>query len=238
MLPHLLPGGCRQAFFLMCYNEYTMFDLSRNELRILKKLSTPAKIQDFLNAMPINHEPHGDTCRSPRMALRKNTAHCMEGAMLAALTLRLQGHEPLVMDIQSTDRDMDHVVALFRIRGKWGAISKTNHAVLRYREPVYATYRELALSYFHEYFMDNGRKTMRTYSVPLNLAKFDKRGWMTDEKDVFYIPEYLDGIKHYPILDRRTLSALRKADAIEIAAGKIVEWDKKGKRLFKESKKR
>lgn len=199
-----------------------MFDLNPQEFKTLKKLTTPARIQDFLNSLKINFEPYGDTSMSPRRVLREKKAHCMEGAVLAALALRIQGHPPLVMDLKSTSKDFDHVVAPFKINGFWGAINKTNHAVLRYREPVYKSIRELAMSYFHEYFLDNGVKTLRSYSRPLNLARFDSRGWTMDEKDIWYIPETLDEAKHYPILTPRQIRNLRKADQIEIEAGKLV----------------
>jgi hypothetical protein len=201
-----------------------MLQLSASELRFLKSLNTPRKIQDFLEAIPINHEPDGDTCFSPRRVLEERRAHCIEGAMLAALALRLNGHRPLVMDLTSTKDDFDHVVAVFRKHGRWGAISKTNHAVLRYREPVYATVRELALSYFHEYFDDRGRKTLRSFSRPIDLSRFDDRGWMTSEADVWYIPEHLADVPHQSILTRQHIPALRRADPIEISAGKLVQW--------------
>ena len=210
-----------------------MLGLTQQELRILKPLTTPAKIQNFLDTLAINFERGGDTCMSPRRVLQTKKAHCMEGAMLAALILKLHGKKPLIMDLKSGRGDDDHVVALSRSRGYWGAISKTNHAVLRYREPVYKTLRELALSYFHEYFLNNGRKTLRSFSEPLDLSRFDKWGWITSEKNLWYIPRYLDSIKHYPFAPRPILKKLRKADAIEIAAGKLVEWSRRGKRLFK-----
>lgn len=112
--------------------------------------------------------------------------------MLAAAALRMHGHRPLVVDLKATEADDDHVIAVFRQHGSWGAISKTNHAVLRYREPVYASIRELVLSFFHEYFLKNGKKTLRSYSQPVDLSRFDRRGWMTSEEDVWYIPEYRD----------------------------------------------
>jgi hypothetical protein len=209
-----------------------MFNFTPNELKIFKKLSTPAKIQDFLDAVPINFELRGETCYSPRMVLRRNKAHCMEGAMLAATALRLHGRRPLVLDLKSNEYYNDHVVALFRQYGCWGAISKTNHAVLRYREPVYKTIRELVLSYFHEYFTDDGNKTMRSYSLPIDLSRFDRRDWMTDKENVFYIPHYIDRVKHYPILTKGQARTLRTADSVEIAAGKITDWQKNSKRRF------
>ena len=201
-----------------------MFGLKEKELKILKTLNTPKKIQDFLNKIPINFEPNGDTCYSPRMVLKKNQAHCIEGAMFAAAALRVNGERPLVLDLTSTKKDFDHVVCVFKRNGYWGAISKTNHAVLRYREPIYKNIRELAMSFFHEYFDDNGKKTLRSYSMPVNLARFDKLNWMTSEENVWFVDDYLGKVKHFPILTRSQILSLRKADKPEIEAGKIVEW--------------
>ncbi len=195
-----------------------------DERRQLGRLTTPAKIQDFLNALPFHAVPDNDTCMSPRRVLREKTAQCMEGAMFAAAALRFHGYPPLVLDLEAEKDDADHVVAVFRDRGCWGAISKTNHAVLRYREPVYRSVRELVMSFFHEYFLNNGKKTLRAYSLPVDLSRFDTQGWMTSEDDVWYIPEYLVDVRHYPILTPHQRRSLRKADAIEIAAGKITEW--------------
>ena len=140
-----------------------MEDFSKQELALLKKLSTPRKIQDFLDGLSMNFSENGHTCYSPRMVLREKKAQCMEGAMLAAAALRLAGYPPLIMELKSVQKDDDHVLAVFQIDGCWGAITKTNHGVLRYREPIYKNLRELAMSYFHEYFLHDGTKTMRSY---------------------------------------------------------------------------
>jgi hypothetical protein len=203
-----------------------MFGLTTEEIRLLKKLNSPRKIQDFLETIPINHEPEGDTCLSPRRVLREKRAHCIEGAMLAALAFRLQGEKPLVLDLTAAPHDFDHVVCVFRQHGHWGAISKTNHAVLRYREPVYKTIRELVLSYFHEYTDEQGRKTLRSYSRPVDLSRFDQDEWMTSEEDVWIVPNYLSEIPHIPLLSRAQISSLRKADAFEQEAGRLVQWKK------------
>src|SRR3989338_1674505 len=129
-----------------------MKDFTAADITLLRSLRTPAKIQDFLDTIPMNFR---DTCYSPRTVLRERKAHCMEGAMLAAVALRFAGYPPLVLDLKSVPHDDDHVVAVFQKSDCWGAISKTNHGVLRYREPIYKTVRELALSYFHEYFLDD-----------------------------------------------------------------------------------
>lgn len=201
------------------------FGLTRDEHRALRALDRPWKIQEFLNAVPINREPDGDSCLSPRRVLRERRAHCMEGAMLAALALRLQGERPLVLDMTGTPDDCDHVIALFRRAGHWGAISKTNHSVLRYREPVYRSLRELVMSYFHEYSSQaTGKKTLRSYAGPVDLSRFDRLGWMTREDDVWEVPTYLSEIRHVPVLTRAQIAGLRTADPMELRAGDLLEW--------------
>lgn len=203
-----------------------MFGLTKEEYKILKKLKTPAKIQDFLNTFEINFEKEENTCNSPKNVLEKKMCQCAEGAIFAALALRINGYPPLIVDMTANEKDFDHVIAVFKKDGKWGAISKTNHAVLRYREPVYNSIRELVMSYFHEYFMNsNGKKTLRSFTLPLNLSKFDKKGWVTEEKDVYYILDHIIEMKHFPILTRKQIHNLRKADDIEIKAGELVEWE-------------
>ena len=148
--------------------------LSKGEFATLARLSTPQKIQNYLNALPQNFEPDGQTCLSVREVLHQKRAHCIEGAMLAALALWIQGEPPLLLDLKAT-RDYDHVVALFRRGGHWGAISKTNPPLLRYRDPVYRTLRELAMSYFHEYANRRHQKTLRSWAGPFDLAH--ATGW-------------------------------------------------------------
>lgn len=201
-----------------------MYGLTRSELLLLRRLDTPRKVQDYLDSLSQNHEPKGDTCYSPRTVMREKRAHCIEGAMLAALAFRLQGQKPLILDLESTRHDFDHVIALFKQHGCWGAVSKTNHAVLRYREPVYKTIRELVLSYFHEYFDKNGFKTLRRYSRPVDLSRFDKQNWMTNEKHNWFVAQHLVEVDHVSLLTRPQIATLRKADPIEIRVGEIVEW--------------
>ncbi len=201
------------------------FDLTATELRTLRRLTTPRKVQDFLNAIPANFSC-GDTCLSPRRVLELGLAHCVEGALLAALALRLHGHRPLILDLTASAHDLDHVIAVFYQHGHWGAISKTNHAVLCYREPIYRTIRELVLSYFHEYTDDQGRKTLRSYTRPVDLSRFDGRGWMTSVEDVWYIPEYLVEVHHLAVLTRAQIAGLRRADDLERRAGELVQWTK------------
>lgn len=201
-----------------------LFSLPAKEFEILKKINTPVRVQNFLDTLKINFEPNGDTFFSPMTVLQKKACHCIEGAILAALALRLHGQAPLLVDLTANKNDFDHVITVFKKDGFWGAISKTNHAALRYREPVYRSIRELAMSYFHEYFDDFGRKNLRSYSSPVNLKRFDRRGWMTTFDNVYYIPEYLVAARHFPLLTKKQFKNLREADPIEIEAGKITEW--------------
>lgn len=195
------------------------------EKKFFKKLDSPKKIQDFLELLQINFEPDGDTMHSPRIVLREGKAHCMEGAMLAAAALEFHGHPPLLLDLRSKKPgDVDHVVAVFKQFGCFGAISKTNHAVLRYREPIYRTLRELALSYFHEYFLNNGKKTLREYSDLFDLNYFNKLHWRTTDEGLYEIAHHLDRTKHYKMLSALQVKNLRKADTIEIQAGKLVQF--------------
>jgi len=194
---------------------------SRDELAVLRRLKTPERIQSFLDSeIGYNKELQGETCRSPRRVLQDRLAHCLEGALFAAAALRVQGFPPLVLDLEAV-RDDDHVLAIFRQRGHWGAIGKSNYSGLRFREPVYRTLRELAMSYFEHYYNVVGEKTLRNYSRPVNLKRFDRDGWMTSEKDVWQIPEYLTGIAHTPLLADGMDRRLHRVDARLQAAGKL-----------------
>lgn len=196
------------------------FNLTKTEERIFKRLNTPAKIQDFLNKIPVNFEKSGETILSPREVLKQNKAHCFEGVLLASAILWHHGKKPLLLDLIAEKPDLNHVVAVFKENGYWGAISKTNHAVLRYREPVYKTVRELVMSYFHEYFTDNGKKTLKSFAGPINLSRFGKK-WVTSEAELWFIDKALDKTKHRKILRPKKL---RRADKIEIKAGKLTDW--------------
>lgn len=197
---------------------------TKKELAMMKRLNTPAKVQDFLNRIPINFEKDGvDTAKSPIMVLRAKSAHCIEGAILGAYVLSLHGYPPLLLHLASTKEDKDHVIAPFKVKGYWGALSKGNHVTLRYRDPVYKTIRELAMSYFNEYYLENGAKTMRSYSRPLNLNVFGKT-WPVEKADLWKIDKGLDKIKHYPIAPKEIIHKLRKADSIERRALDITDW--------------
>jgi hypothetical protein len=194
--------------------------LTKGEFATLRRLSTPHKIQDFLNALPQNFEPGGQTCLSVRSVLEQRRAHCIEGAMLAALALWIHGEPPLLLDLKAS-RDYDHVVAVFRRGGHWGAISKTNPPVLRYRDPVYRTLRELAMSYFHEYANRRHQKTLRSWAGPFDLRTMDPKLWVTNEKSCWDVGYRLDAIRHWPLIDRKQGKLLRLRDSIEREAGQL-----------------
>ncbi len=192
--------------------------LSAGEIRELRRLSTPERVQRFLDDLPYNHETDPHTCFSPRLVLRHRRAHCMEGALLAAAAFRLAGRPPLLVDLAAV-RDDDHVLAIFREGRGWGAVAKSNYAGLRYRDPVYRSLRELVMSYFPHYYNPEGEKTLRGYSRPVNLARFDPRGWMASEEEVWYIPEYLAEIPHIRLFTPSELRRIRPMDRLLYEAG-------------------
>jgi hypothetical protein len=200
--------------------------LTPKERRTFASLSSPGKIQDYLDRLAVNHEKRAESCMSPRYVLASRKAHCLEAAMLAATALWLHGERPLIMELKAAPGDQDHAVALYKRNGHWGAMSKTNHASLRFRDPVYKTMRELALSYFHEYFVnESGKKTLRAYTRPFSLARFGM-AWITSEKDLWHIGYALHDAPHFPLVPEGNLRHLRKADRIERQAGRIIEWPK------------
>lgn len=206
--------------------------LTSAEYAALAKLSSPAKIQDFIDAIPFNFEKQGDTHLSPRRVLEEKRAHCIEGALLAATALWIAGEPPIIMNLSALlgKGDFDHVIALYKRRGYWGALSKTNHAVLRFRDPVYRTPRELALSYFNEWFLlKTGEKTLECYSKPLDMRGFGTE-WITAKKDLWEVADALAERKHYFLVPKGNWRYVRRADAMERRAGAIVEWPKSGKR--------
>lgn len=189
------------------------FGFTPAELRKLRSLKDPNGIQRFLDDLPYHL---ADTAWSPRRVLRENTAHCLEGAIFAAAALRVNGFPPLLLDLEA-ERDTDHVLAIYNVRGRWGAVAQSNYTGCRFREPVYRSLRELAMSYFNIYFNLRGERTLRRYSRPVNLARFDDRHWMTTEEPTWFIAEYLCEIPHMSLLtpamekgltrvDRRTMS--------------------------------
>ncbi len=195
--------------------------LNQTERKMFARLTTPAKIQAFLDhEIGYNLEPKGDTCYSPRLALRHRVAHCMEGALLGAAALAMLGHPPLLVDLEAV-RDTDHVLAVYRSGGNWGSVAKSDYSGLRSREPVYRTIRELVMSYFEHYYNPAGEKTLRGYSRAISLRRFDKIEWMTVERDVWEIPNYLCEISHTRILKNGAERKLARMDDRLYKAGRL-----------------
>ncbi|MEW5902340.1 MAG: hypothetical protein AB1715_12820 [Acidobacteriota bacterium] len=188
---------------------------TKAEINLFRRLTSPIKIQRYLNRLAYDAD-YGT--RSPRWIIKEGKAHCFEGALFAAAALRQLGHRPLLVDIRSWNDD-DHVVAVFKERGRWGCVAKSNFTVLRFREPIYRSLRELVMSYFDVYFNSIGQKTMRSYSLPLDLSLFDRRRWMTTDEDLQYIGDKLDAIKHIPVITPAMIRALNLADKDLVKAG-------------------
>ena len=197
--------------------------LTPAEFAVLRRLDSPRKIQAFLYGLGQNFELKGDTCRPVRVVLRTRTAHCIEGAMVAATALWVHGEPPLLMDMRARN-DYDHVITLFRRHGLWGAFSKTNGIGLRCRDPAFRTPRELALSYLREYSNKREIKTLREYSVPWDLRAVDPAIWVSGEKNCWEIPERLDDLPHYPVLRARQLKALLPRDPFEKRVGMMLQY--------------
>ncbi|MBI3933669.1 MAG: hypothetical protein HY316_03195 [Acidobacteria bacterium] len=201
------------------------FGFTARERSIFRRLSSPQKIQCYLDGeLGYDTGTNGSRCRSPRSVLREGIAQCVDGALFGAAALRMIGYPPLLLDLEAV-RDDDHVLAIFQVQGRarshWGAIAKSNYAGLRFREPVYRTLRELVMSYFEHYYNPAGEKTLRRYSRPVNLSRFDFMHWMTTHEDVWAIPEYLSTISHTPLLPDGVVRKLGRMDDRLQAAGLV-----------------
>jgi hypothetical protein len=201
-------------------------DWTQEEVKFLKTLSDPDKIQGFLDS--IEYNPNYE-CRSPRWVIRKRSAHCFEGALFAAAALQFIGYQPLIIDMKSFNDD-DHVIAVFKVDEHWGAVAKSNFTSLRFREPVYRSLRELVMSYFDFYFNLNGDKSLRSYSLPLDLTIYDARKWATTDEDLEYIGDKLETIRHYPVINDKMIKNLKRASDIMLKAGML---GSKAEGLFK-----
>jgi len=197
--------------------------LTAAERTLLLAQSSPEKLQGFVAAIPINHEVDGDTCYTVRQVLRYRRAHCIEAALVAACALWLHGEPPLLLDMRAV-HDWDHVVALFRRGGCWGAIAKSNHVMLRGRDPVYRTLRELALSYFHEYHNERGVKTLREYSCSFDLRTLHPKEWVTGEAGAWEVERRVDLARHYRLIPRRQQRFLTPIDAMQWRSKRLVEF--------------
>jgi hypothetical protein len=192
--------------------------LSESERRIWTQLTTPMGIQAFLDKLPYSVET-GYRC--PLRVLREHVAHCFDGALFGAAALRRLGNPPLILNMISNDEDDDHLLALYKRDGYWGAIAKSNFAGLRFREPVYRTLRELVMSYFEQFYNVERKKTLRSYSVPLNLKAFDKFSWMTSDPPIEKIGKRLDKIRKVRLLSRGMIASLSLVDGRSYRAGLV-----------------
>ena len=198
--------------------EFRIFEqaLSRREQRAWAQLTRPRKIQDFLDGVPYSNE---SGYRCPLRVLHDRVAHCFDGALFGAAAMRRLGHPPLIVNMLANDQDDDHMLALYRRDGHWGAVAKSNFAGLRFREPIYRTLHELVMSYFEEFYNVEGKKTLRSYTVPLNLRPFDKFDWMTSDGPLERIGKRLDEIRQVHLLTRPMIAGLSMVDERSYQAG-------------------
>jgi len=197
--------------------------LSREAAASLAALRTPDRIQDFVNRIPWNHEEDGPTAASVAEVLRQRRAHCIEGAFVAACGLWLAGQQPLLMDLGAARGDVDHVVAVFRRGRLWGAISKSNSPFLRYRDPIHRSLRELAISFFPQY-LKRRRKTLRTYSMPVDLRRYAPELWVTHAGFCREMVDTLTAARHFPLLPAGGEAGLRPIDEIEARANTLRDY--------------
>ena len=204
--------------------------LTPAERRLFARLDTPHKIQDFLDRLPVNFEPDGDTIMSPRRMLQAKVAHCAEGALFAAAVLMFHRRPVWLLDLRARPTDHDHVIAVFKQHGRFGAISKTNHSILRWRDPIYKSVRELAMSYAHEYCLPSGAKSLLAFSRPFSLARYAPR-WVTADDELHWLMDALDNSPHEDVVPKRVKQ--RRSAKIEIEAQGLTEWERprRGRRM-------
>lgn len=190
---------------------------TKDEIKFLKTLNNPDKIQAFLDS--IDYNPNYE-CRSPRWVLKKRSAHCFEGALFAAAALQFIGYKPLIVDMLAVNDD-DHVIAVFKKDGHWGAVAKSNFTSLRFREPVYRSLRELVMSYYDFFFNIYGVKSLRSYSIPFDLTKFEPRHWATTDEDLEYIGDKIESLHHFPLVTKKMIRQLSKASDTMMKAGML-----------------
>ncbi len=198
--------------------------LTPAEARVFARLDTPQKVQNFLDRLPANFEPNGDTAMSPRRMLKEGVAHCSEGAIFAAAVLAYHGWPAWLMDLRALPSDQDHIVTLFQQRGLWGAISKTNHAILRWRDPIYRSARELAMTYAHEYALPGGKKSLLEFSRPFSLTRYAPARWVTAPDDLDWLLFALDLSPHWPVAPGHAMRRRRRSSWVEMCAQEVVEW--------------
>jgi hypothetical protein len=192
-------------------------DWNKEEIKLLKTLNNPDKIQAFLDS--IDYNPNYE-CRSPRWVMKKRSAHCFEGALFAAVALQFIGYKPLIVDMLAVNDD-DHVIAVFKEDGHWGAVAKSNFTSLRFREPVYRSLRELVISYFDFFFNIYGVKSLRSYSLPFNLTMYEPLNWATTDEDLEYIGDKIESLHHFPLVTKKMIRKLSKASDTMLKAGML-----------------
>jgi hypothetical protein len=190
--------------------------LTGPERRVVGDLTAPDRVQAFLDSIAYSTDRF---YRCPRRVLRERVGHCFDGALFAAAMLRRFGHQPLILDMVPNDRDDDHVLALFKEDGHWGAVATSNFAGLRFREPVYRNLRELVMSYFEQYYNVTGEKTLRGYTRPVNLEMFDPLEWMTKDEPLERIAQRLDTVSRTPLLTEGMIERLTPVDGRSLRAG-------------------
>jgi uncharacterized protein YbcI len=208
--------------------------LPKEQINIISKLNTPNKIQDFLDSLPFNFEKGGETYMSPLKMLRAKKAHCFEGAVFSALCLTYHNFENFLIDlkVKDTKKDSDHVISVFVLRDGsqkyskkyYGATSKTNHSILRFRDPIYKSLRELVMSYYNEYYIDSGEKTLFSFSKPFDIWDKFKTDWIAEERDLDQIAEALDESPHIRFVPPKMERYIRKASKIERKSLGLAEW--------------
>ena len=198
--------------------------LTPAERRVFARLDTPQKIQTFLDRLPANFGLDGDTAMSPRRVLQTRLAHCAEAAVFAVAALAFHGKRAWLVDLRALPSDQDHIVTLFKDRGLWGAISKTNHAILRWRDPIYRSPRELIMTYVHEYCLPGGKKSLLEYSRPISLARYAPSRWLTPDEDLDWLMVVLDEAPHLPVAPKASLRRQRRSTEVERRAHNELEW--------------
>lgn len=194
------------------------FGLTPAEAARLRRLTPPWRIQKYLD--DLDYDVRGEGCRSPKRVLRERKVQCMDGALFAAAALRVQGERPLIVDLEAVFDD-DHVIAVYRRHGLWGSIARSNYSGLRFREPVFRTVRDLVISYVEGYFNLRRQKTLRRYSRPFDLSRFDQIDWMTTDEDLWEIPNHLVGIRHYRLLALEQERGLAPVSRVVFGAGLV-----------------
>jgi hypothetical protein len=201
-------------------NQSVYFDeaLNTQQRRLMDRLDSPARIQEYLETLTYSADPF---YRCPLRVLNDGQAHCFDGALFAAAALRRIGYPPLILDMIPNERDDDHLLALYNIDGYWGAVAKSNFVGLRFREAIHRNLRELVLSYFEQYYNVEREKTLRGYTVALDLTRFDDVNWMTEDAHLERIANKLDQIRSFSLLTPAMARRLSAVDERSARAGMV-----------------